>query len=270
MAEQWKSKGRIIYAVALSLTLGLLLTGCSSTLSEMATKLQDSYQAQRNYEDGLRRYSAKDYAGAILLFQRSLTLDPTFDDAQAYLAWSYYQTGEYVQATRHFRLAIARQPKWEGLYNGLGWSRYRVGRYHLALEAFRAALDLDPRYRDAAVGLGYSLFELGRYAEALPHLELLTREGEGSAFQSAIKDVEDVRSRLAWSLYYVGDFARARDQFRKGVAVRPDWYGLHNGLGWTELSLGDRAEARVHFRRALQLKEDLADAEEGLMLAGRD
>jgi len=255
--------------IALCLGLGLLTWGCGATMSQLSTEIQEGYRAQRVYQDGLERYNARDYASAIPSFQRALQLQPTFDDAEAYLAWSHYHLGEYSQATRHFRQVIARQPQWEGLYNGLGWSRYRVGRYHLAVEAFQKALELDPRYRDAGVGLAYALFELGRYAQALPHLDRLTREGEGRSMQAPMKDVEELRSRLAWTLFYLGEYERARHQFEKGLAARPDWYGLHNGLGWTYLRLGDKARARESFRRALQSKPDYADAKEGLAQAGR-
>lgn len=261
---------RANHGAMLLLGLAVLLGGCGGTTwSQVTEKFEEGYRAQRSYEDGLERYRARDYAGAIPLLQRALALEPTFDDAQAHLAWSYYHAADYAQATRHFRLTIERQPRWEGLYNGLGWSRYRVGRYHLAAEAFREALDLDARYRDAAVGLAYSLFELGQYAEALPHLERLTKEGEGHALQTPTRDVEDVRSRYAWTLFYLAQYGKAREQFLKGLAARPDWHGLHNGLGWTSLKLGDRIRARAEFRRALQLQADLADAKEGLAQAGR-
>lgn len=247
--------------------LSLLAGGCSA-MAQLPARLQAGYQAQRSYEAGLERYTAKDYTEAIPRFQRALALEPTFDQAEAHLAWSFYNTAQYTEATRHFRLALARRPTWEGLYDGLGWSRYRVGRYHIALEAFQQALALDPGYRDADVGRAYSLFELGRYAEAAPHLERLTRDGERSPFQPPAPDLENVRSRYAWSLLYLGDFERARAQFAKGIAARPDWYGLYNGLGWTSLRLGDRSRARQSFQRALRLKPDLTDAQAGLKLAG--
>ena len=120
----------------------------------------------------------------------------------------------------------------------------------------------DPRYRDAAVGRAYALFELGRYAEALPHLERLPREGHG--LQRPTAEVEEVRSRFAWTLYYSGHYSRARIDFTKGLAARPTWYGLHNGLGWTYLKLGDRAQAQASFQRAVQLKPDFVDARQGL------
>jgi serine/threonine-protein kinase len=227
-----------------------------------------AWQAQQSYDDGLARYEAKDYRGAIPYFARALAHDPAFDDAGAYLAWSYYYVGDYPQATRHFRQALARQPHWEGLHTGLGWARYRVRRYHLALEAFEAALAVDPRYRDAAVGRAYALFELGRYAEALPQLEQLTRQ-RAFSFPDGNSDTEEVRSRYAWCLYYTGGYQQARDEFAKGIHALPKREGLHNGLGWTYLKLGDRDKARESFQRALQLDPEYADARTGLAEASR-
>jgi len=245
----------------------LFLASATDASAQLIEKLRQSWQAQRSYESGLERYRAKEYVKAIPLFRRALEADPTMDDAEAYLAWSYSHIGEHAKAIRHFRQAIARQPNWEGLHNGLGWSRYRMKRYHIALVAFRQALALDPRYRDAAIGEAYSLFELGRYAEALPHLDRLVRDGEGNPFKKPLPDQAEIRSRLAWTLFYIGEYERAREQFTKGIASRSDWFGLHNGLGWTLLRLGDRVDAQASFRRALNLNPDCADAREGLAQA---
>ncbi len=255
--------------VALAAALGFGLMGCAGTISEVKTFYREGREAQRNYDEGKAKYEAGAYAEAIPHFQRTLALDPKYDDAKAYLAWSYYHLGKYPDATRLFREVLARQPRWEGAWNGLGWSRYRAGQYDLALEPFKEAVALDPRYRDAAVGLAYAFFELGRYREALPHLERLTREGEGHIFQSPTTDVEEVRSRYAWCLYYVGQYEKARAEFAKGLRVNPDWSGLHSGLGWTYLKLGDRARARESFQRALQLKPDYTDARAGMAEADR-
>lgn len=259
-----RRSGFLILA-AFGLGLGLLATGCASTWS----KIGNSFGAQRAYAEGLERYKAEDYAGAIPPLQHALSLDSSLDEAAAHLAWSYYHIGKYSEATDQFKQTLTRQPKWEGLYDGLGWSRYRVGRYHIALKAFNQALELEPSYRDAAVGRAFTLFELGRYAEARPHLERLTRESEGNGLRSPAHDLDGLRSRLAWSLFHLGEYDQARAQFTKGVASHPDWYGLHNGLGWSYLKLGDKARAQASFKRALELKPDLGDAREGLSLASR-
>lgn len=254
-------------AVLLSLQVAILLISCTGTLAQSFSRLRQSSQAERSYTDGIERYTAKDYSAAIPLLQRALELEPGFDDAESYLGWSLYHIGRYPEATLHFRQVIARQPGWVGAYDGLGWARFQVNRYILALEAFRQALALEPRHRDARVGYAFSLFELARYAEALPQLDRLIREGEGSAPSRPLPDVEEVRARLAWTLFYLGDYQRARGQFLKGLAVRPEWAGLHNGLAWTYLRLGDRLQAFASFRRALELQPDFADARDGLTQA---
>ena len=178
---------RFALVLALTLGVGFATSGCVA--------MAQSLQAQRSYDQGLERYKARDYAGAIPHLEKALSAQPDFDEAEVSLAWSYYHVAKYPEATRHFRQALARKPQWEGAHDGLGWTRYRVGRYHLALESFRQALALDRNYRDAAVGYAYALFELGRYAEAVSHLERLTKEGEGGILKSPASDVEDVRSR---------------------------------------------------------------------------
>jgi len=253
----------------LSVVVLVLLAGCADTMASLSAQLRRGYEAQGAYQHGLEAYQARHYDQALPELRRAVALDPTLDEAQALLAWSAYYVHNYPEAALHFRLALARQPQWGGLYDGLGWTRYRVGRYHIALEAFHEALRLEATDRDAAVGAAFSLFELGRYAEALPSLERLTRDGEGSVFKKPSADLDEVRSRYAWTLFYVGAYAHAQAEFAKGLAARPTWYGLYDGLGWSQLKLGERAHARVSFERALQLQPDFADAREGFAQARR-
>jgi tetratricopeptide (TPR) repeat protein len=250
-------------------SLAALLVGCAETLSGITTSFREGRIAQQNYEAGKAKFRTRDYAAAVPLFQRTLSLDPKYDDAEVYLGWSYFHLGRYPDATHHFRQVTERQPRWESAWNGLGWSLYRAGEYQRALRAFQESIALDPVYRDAAVGLAYSLFELNRYREALPHLLRLTREGAYVYFPDPNSDVEEVRSRYAWCLYYTGAYQKAQEEFVKGLKVRPNWPGLHSGLGWTYLKLGDRARARESFQRALRLDPDYADARAGLAEAGR-
>lgn len=261
--------GRTASALVLAATLAVLLTGCAETRSGIATSFREGRIAQQNYEAGKAKYRAQDYAAAAPLFQRTLSLDPQYDDAEIYLGWSYYHLGRYPDATHHFRQVTVRQPRWESAWNGLGWSQHRGRQYQSALVAFQEAVALDPGYRDAAVGLAYSLFDLGRYREALPHLHRLTREGAYLYFPNPDSDVEEVRSRYAWCLYYTGGYRQARDEFAKGIQARPKREGLHNGLGWTYLKMGDRARARESFQRALRLDPGYADARAGLAESSR-
>jgi tetratricopeptide (TPR) repeat protein len=242
-----------------AVAIAVLLAGCA-----LSDQFRDQRQAQVAFDEGLQRYEARDYAGALPHLQRALMLRPTFDEAEGYLAWSEYYLARYAEAALHFRQVITRQPRWAGLYDGLGWTRYREGRYHIALQAFQQALDIGATDRDALIGSAFSLFELGQYREARPLLERLTQEGKATAFRTPAQDLEDVRSRYAWTLFYLGEYEQARAEFARGLVVHPEWYGLYNGLGWSQLRIGDRAGARASFERALKLQPKFADAREGL------
>ena len=82
-----KSLGNLLGPmVVFALALALLLSGCSGTMSRLSEKFEQGRKAQRSYHDGLERYQAKDYARAIPQFQRALSIQPDFDDAEAHLA----------------------------------------------------------------------------------------------------------------------------------------------------------------------------------------
>ncbi len=77
-------------------------------------------------------------------------------------------------------------------------------------------------------------------------------------------DLEEVRNRYAWSLFYLGEYEKARAEFASAITVHREWYGLYNGMGWSLLRLGDRARARESFQHALELRPSYPDAKEGL------
>lgn len=229
--------------------------------------LRRGIQAQGAFNRGRALYEAGDYPAARERLTEAVTLEPEHDEARALLGWTQYRLGEYRAAIITFKAALRRQPTWEGLWSGMGWSRLRLGRHHLAAEAFRVALDQNPDYVDAMIGLGSAQFELGRYDAALPPLQTALRRLEPLAGPEPA-ELPGVRTKVAWSLYYLGRYREALALFEKGIRNAPDWHGLYNGAGWCYLKLGDRARARAAFERALALRPDYDDALEGLRQAG--
>jgi tetratricopeptide (TPR) repeat protein len=246
----------------LALALGVTTAGAQG----LADAVRRGVQAQRAFVRGKARYEARDYRGARDLLAETVTLDPTYDEAYALLAWSRYHLGEYRAAVITFKALLRRRPDWEGLYDGLGWSRYRLGRHHLASEAFRAALDRNPDFVDALIGLGSAQFELEQYAQALPPLDRALQRMTTLAGVEGPDELA-VRAKVAWSLYYVGRYREALAVFQRALRATPDGHGLYNGLGWCYLKLGEKAQARLAFQRALGLKPDYPDAVEGLRQA---
>jgi tetratricopeptide (TPR) repeat protein len=248
----------------LVLLLGLAVPAAPQSILD---SLRKGAEAQQAYRAGRTFYEARDFENARSRLVDALALDPEHDDARALLGWTEYALGEHRAAIITFKSVLQRQPDRESLHAGIGWARLRLRRYHLATEAFRAALDRNPDYVDALIGLGTAQFELERYDAALPPLQAALRRLT-PLLGAEPPELGNVRSKTAWTLYYLGRHREALALFEQGIRVAPDWYGLHNGLGWCYLRLGEKARARAAFQRALGLKPDYEDAREGLRQSG--
>ncbi len=253
-----KTRRHQLWHTGLALGVLALLTACSHT-SKVTPEVKQGLQSRQLYSEGMRSFNAQDYQTAIPYFQQAIQLQPTMDQAVAALAWSYYHLGQYREATYYFREALVREPGWKDMYDGLGWSRFRLGRFNTAAQAFQLALNQDPGYRDARIGLAFSEYELGDYADARPQLDQLA--GERGPEQ------EEIRGRLAWTLFHLKEYDRAEREFRKGIAARPNSYDLYDGLGWTYLGMGRSQLAIQNFQQALRLRPDFRDAQAGMRLA---
>jgi Flp pilus assembly protein TadD len=125
------------------------------------------------------------------------------------LAAAFDRLGRFPQAEDHYRKAMKLGPKDPKIWNDTGYSYYLQGRWSDAERALRTALKLAPDDARIRTNLGLTLAAAGRTQEALP---LLSRS-DGDAIGHA---------NLGYLLAATGQFERARQEYQKAVALRPD------------------------------------------------
>jgi len=108
---------------------------------------------------------------------------------------------------------------------------------------------------EASFNRGKSLLEARKFQEARDLLRETT---------ILYPDHDPARALLAWSEYFVGDFASAIITFKSALRRQPTWEGLYDGLGWSRLRLGRQHLAIAAFRPALDRNPDYAEALNGL------
>lgn len=89
------------------LFLGAMLLGCAS-----APPYQ-GMDADQLFEMGAAKYLEEDWDETIDIFERVITVDPTFDrlvEARMYLARAYYNRGDYITAVSEFSRIMDRHP----------------------------------------------------------------------------------------------------------------------------------------------------------------
>lgn len=125
-------------------------------------------QAMILFDRAFRFQQRGDLANAMILYQRSLEVQPTAE-AHTYLGWTYSMLGRLDEAIEECYQAIAVDPTYGNPYND-------IGVYHIEKEAYAEAIPwlqkalIAPRYEAPQFprfNLGRVYQKLGDYVEAL-------------------------------------------------------------------------------------------------------
>ncbi|HYE14565.1 MAG TPA: protein kinase [Pyrinomonadaceae bacterium] len=123
---------------------------------------------------------------AIREYRRSLTLDPTLDEARNQLAVIYCHIGAFDEALQESREAVAMNPNNNLANLRIGQVLNFQGKYEQALSVLRS-IPLETNPPLAGHQIAWALFNLGRKEEAAATLEQLLRdypEDTGGVFTS--------------------------------------------------------------------------------------
>jgi Tfp pilus assembly protein PilF len=195
-----------------------------------------------DYEQGVARFDAGDFTGAVPLLTRATESNPR--DAQAWkaLGAAYAAQGFYGRAEPSFRRACE-------LDSGLPDACYFHARALYALNRFDQSLEVlqrvAPKSWKVHIGIAEALDGLGRTVES----EKEFRTG------LALCRASDPAAGTAYGLFLVrqGRFAEAVEQLKEVLTRFPDAAEAHIQLGRAMLDTGDTAGATVHLERGVAL-----------------
>lgn len=147
-----------------------------------------------------------------------------------------YGAGRFEDAVELLRRARKLAPKDPHVLNSLGTCLQALGRIDAALEAYQVALRIDP-------GMAQAHFNRGALLE-----ELLDVKAARAAYQRAAdldRNYAEPLASLAWSDARAGDFASARENGRRALALSPANVLARMALASADLQQGDLAAAAL-------------------------
>jgi len=237
--------------------------------------------AQQALGEGLDRFRARDFEGAVASFRRAIEEDPEYTDAYLSLGAAYLRLGQSQEAARAFRRSLALEPQSAKGHLGLAQSyllqagpdsavvelnraieldpESSEASYTLALvyqettepekelEALRRTVSIDPQHSLAHARLGDLQMSAGSYAEAI------------ASFKAALvgrTPIEHLHSRLSNAYHAVGDLAAAEEEMRKEILLTPKSASPHAVLARLLAEQGRNAEARQEIETAMSLTKD--------------
>ena len=223
----------------------------------------------------VRLQEAGQLEGAADAYRRFLDRQPDNVEALSNLGVVYAGLGRFDDAIAMYERALEQSYLNASIRMNLGLAYYKSGRCRAAVEEFARVLETSPGLPNAIMLQADCLMQLGEHheaAERLRPLEPTHREERvfnylyGMALLQAnqteaglaqidriLKDGDSAEARLMMGLSQraVGDFAGAREEFRRAVEQNPALPLAQSLYGQMLLTTGDREGARQAFAKEL-------------------
>jgi arylsulfatase A-like enzyme/Flp pilus assembly protein TadD len=185
--------------------------------------------------------------------ERSLKLNPNFDQAMTALARAFHQQNQDEQALQWVEKAIEANPKNLRAWYQKGWISVKADPDG-AVVAFEKALEIQPGFAMAHRDLGMILLQKGRYKEAATHLEQAAELGLAHA---------KLYNFLGIAYSRTGRYQDAVKVYTKALDKEPDFAEAHLNLSYVYEKLNRPQSARLQYETACKLQADLCQYEPG-------
>jgi len=202
---------------------------------------------------GEAELKASDWKAAQAALERSLKLNPNFDQAMTALARAFHQQGMDEEALQWVEKAIQANPQNLRAWYQKGWISVKADPDG-AMAAFERALEIQPGFAMAHRDLGIMLLKKGRYSEAATHLK-----------QAADLGLAHPRLYNFLGIAYsrTGRYQDAVKVYTKALDKEPDFAEAHLNLSYVYEKLNRPQSARLQYQTACKLQADLCQFEPG-------
>lgn len=202
---------------------------------------------------GETELKAANWKAAQEALERSLKLNPNFDQAMTALARAFHQQNQDEQALQWAEKAIEANPKNLRAWYQKGWISVKADPDG-AMVAFEKALEIQPGFAMAHRDLGMILLQKGRYKEAATHLEQAAELGLAHA---------KLYNFLGIAYSRTGRYQDAVKVYTKALDKEPDFAEAHLNLSYVYEKLNRPQSARLQYETACKLQAELCQYEPG-------
>lgn len=200
---------------------------------------------------GEAELKASNWKAAQEALERSLKLNPNFDQAMTALARALHQQGNDEEALQWVEKAIQGNPKNLRAWYQKGWISVKTDPEG-AIIAFQKALEIQPGFAMAHRDLGILLLQKAHYSEAATHLEQAAELG---------LDHPRLYNFLGIAYSRTGRYQDAVKVYMKALDKEPGFAEVHLNLSYAYEKLNRPKSAQLQYETACKLQADLCQFE---------
>ena len=233
-------------------------------------------RAAAYYSLGIDKSDAKDYAGALVNFDKAIELNPAYIRAHYERGRAQFYLGDYDSGIASLTQIIKIDPEDADAYYGRGTVKVLFGDYTAAIVDFDKTIELEAQHANAYRNRGGVKFRLGESESARGNTEAARRLYEAAmadcekAIQIDPEDADAYNGRGATKLA-LDDFEGALLDFSKVIELDPEHTDAYSNRGAVKFRLGESEAARGNAEAAQRLYEEtIADCNKAIRLNPKD
>lgn len=174
-----------------------------------------------------------------------------------------YQSRDFVSAEKLLEAVKLSTPGFADVHNMLGMIFHDQGKFGKALESFQEALKINSAYTEARLNLAVTYNDLGMYDEARAVFAQAKVDNAtaGSTIDPFVKGkLANMHADLGDIYAGIQQYPPAVSEFRKALALRPDFADIRTSLGKALREAGMKDESRRELEEAKRLNPKYAPA----------
>ena len=241
------------------------------------TDQPENFEAYEYYIKGMSfingRYlisrQEKDFEDALIMFEKSIELDPNYALAHIGLAWAYEHHGIITsdakdRELRRNNLEIAYQldPNLAETNAGIAYEQYAKGEYDRAFKTYKKALEINPNISQINHIIGIFFENFGLYHQAIKYF---SRTAELDPFYTwALRE-------LALMLIKIGEYEKSTVYLKKTLEIDPEDISCLFSFARIHIRMKEFNKAEEAISKAEKIKPDSTRIQEfkALLLAAK-
>ncbi len=172
-----------------------------------------------------------------------------------------FDDGKHDIALKYLEKAAAEKNDYADVFNMLGLIYYYNGRFNDAVLSFKKALAINPSYTEASLSLSVVYNETGMFDKGRAAYEMAktSRKDAPTYLDPYVKGrVANMHAALGAIYKDLGFYGEAIDEFKKALALRPEFVDIKTELGAAYRDLKDFDNAVRELSEAIRLNKDYA------------
>ncbi len=237
-----------------------------------AWQKREQIRTEAHYSLGVEKFSVKDYAGAIVDFDKVIERNPEYVRAYYERGRAQARLGNYANGITALTQVIKMAPEDADAYHGRGTIEAILGNYADAILDLDKAIELDAAHPIAYINRGAVKVELGESEATHGNAKEAQR-----LYEEAVTDCDkalkidpehaNTYNNRGGAKLALDDFEGAISDFSRTIQIDPEHAKAYNNRGWAQFRLGEAENKRGNAKKARSLYQAaIADLDKAIQI----